>query len=662
MILIYTKPTRRLRVGIVFVLFLVLLGSTNSAAAQPTIFFGEDLGLDEYTRLTSHPNADSARANFLAQLSNPGTEDFESFDDNKAAPIAVDFGRAGTATLQGNGEIEEILTGTNKRGRYPISGDKYWESSRNFYIEFTDPQVAFGFYGVDIGDFRGQLTVTYEDGSAETILIPHTTDSFGGTVIYFGFIDLDNPFINATFGHTGAEEDIFGFDDFTIGTKEQVVPTPKRPSGGQAAAAAIAIAAIMIFIYILKKQPRREPVKEKKKPEPDEEEKQQYGSLSASSDPDGAVVLLDGAYQGTSAMNIDDILIGPHIVVFAKFGYFACKREVVVNADQKTLVHCDLTEIPELKLKLVAEPSKINADGKSESKIKIWIEDNNENKVPVPEDVTVELETNKGKIESPVKILAGHASVTATLTSPTDKGTAMVKAKAEFLKGSTTAEFAGVKKEEGKKKIRNTKIELSSKEITGIIIAVAGLLLLLYSYMAANHFVSGGLMIDERLGIRIIFLICMIGIGGYLMEKGASLTENPRIIGIILTPIGLFMLCFSFIIANRFVNGEFMFDEALIFFIEIIFFICMIGIGSYLTGKGVSLTAYPKITGLILIPIGAFMLLFSFITATGFVSGDFIADETFIIRIIYFICMIGIGSYLTGRGASEISKKYAPKI
>jgi hypothetical protein len=187
-----------------------------------------------------------------------------------------------------------------------------------------------------------------------------------------------------------------------------------------------------------------------------------------------------------------------------------------------------------------------------------------------------------------------------------------------------------------KKKIRNKKIELSSKEITGIIIAVAGLLLLLYSYITANHFVSGGLMIDERLGIRIIFLICMIGIGGYLTEKGATLTENPRIIGIILTPIGLFMLCSSFIIANMFVNGEFMFDESfLIFFIEIIFFICMIGIGGYLTGKGVTLTAYPKITGLILTPIGAFMLLFSFITATGFVSGDFMADETFLWYINY---------------------------
>ncbi len=113
------------------------------------------------------------------------------------------------------------------------------------------------------------------------------------------------------------------------------------------------------------------------------------------------------------------------------------------------------------------------------------------------------------------------------------------------------------------------------------------------------------------------------------------------------------MLCFSFIIANTFVNDEYIFDD--LFFVKIIFFFCMIGIGGYLTGKGVPLTAYPKITGLILTPIGVIMLLFSFITANAFVSGKFIADDMFIIiRIIYFICMIGIGGYLIGKGVSEL--------
>jgi hypothetical protein len=199
------------------------------------------------------------------------------------------------------------------------------------------------------------------------------------------------------------------------------------------------------------------------------------------------------------------------------------------------------------------------------------------------------------------------------------------------------------------------KVEWSLRRITGIIISVIGVSLFLYSFITADNFVFGDFMLDETSGIKIIFLICMIGIGGYLTEKGATLTENPKIIGIILTPVGLFMLCSSFIIANMFVNGEYMLDE--LSFIKILFFLCMIGIGGYLTGKGLMLTDYPKITGLVLTPLGAFMLLFSFIIASGFVSGEFMADETFVVRIIYFICMIGIGGYLTGRGASGISKR-----
>lgn len=190
------------------------------------------------------------------------------------------------------------------------------------------------------------------------------------------------------------------------------------------------------------------------------------------------------------------------------------------------------------------------------------------------------------------------------------------------------------------------------RRITGVLITIAGLFLLLYSFLTAYNLLNCDFEIDETFIVRIIFFVCMIGIGSYLTEKGASIAEDSRIIGIIIAPIGLFMLCFSFIIANTFVNGEFMFDE--LFFIRIVFFFCMIVIGIYLTGKGVMLIGYPKITGLVLTAIGAFMLIFSFMSANAFVSGEFMADETFIIRIIYFVCMVGIGGYLTGKGVSEI--------
>jgi len=215
-------------------------------------------------------------------------------------------------------------------------------------------------------------------------------------------------------------------------------------------------------------------------------------------------------------------------------------------------------------------------------------------------------------------------------------------------------ERAEVKIEE-KIKEETTKISDTDgipRRITGVIIVIVGLFLLLYSFLTAYNLFNWEFTVDETFIVRIIFFVGMIGIGSYMTEKGASISEDSRIIGIILAPIGLFMLCFSFIIANTFVNGEYIFDE--LFFVKIVFFFCMIGIGIYLMGKGVTLTAYPKITGLVLTAIGAFMLLFSFMSANAFVSGEFMADETFIIRIIYFVCMVGIGGYLTGKGVSEI--------
>ena len=195
----------------------------NTWAAQT--FFGEDLGQGELVRLSSHPNADAARAQFLSNLSGPVTANLENFSAGATAPLVVDFGPAGSATLLGGGSIAEVLSGTNGFGRYPISGTKYWDSSGTFSITFSQPQVAFGFYGVDIGDFGAQLTITYVDGSSQLLTIPNTIDGLGGSVLYFAFIDAANPFTSLSFANVGSPgvSDIFGFDDFTIGTTQQVV-------------------------------------------------------------------------------------------------------------------------------------------------------------------------------------------------------------------------------------------------------------------------------------------------------------------------------------------------------------------------------------------------------------------------------------------------------
>jgi len=205
---------------------LLTVGAASSGSAAPITFFGEDLGQGENVRLAATPNADAARNAFFANLVGVGTETFEGFSAGTGAPLAVNFGAAGTATLGGSGEVASVPTGTNGVGRYPISGDNYWETGAAFTITFSDPVAAFGFYGIDIGDFGGQVTLTLAGGGAQVVNVPNTVNGRGGGVLYFGIIETLT-FTSITFGNTAGGVDFFGFDDFSIGSLEQVkIPVP----------------------------------------------------------------------------------------------------------------------------------------------------------------------------------------------------------------------------------------------------------------------------------------------------------------------------------------------------------------------------------------------------------------------------------------------------
>jgi hypothetical protein len=207
----------------------LVLGIPVAASAIPITFFGEDPGLGEAMRLPAHPLADTARANFLSNLIGVGTFNFESVANGAGAPLAVNFGAAGTATLNGTGNVANIPTGTNGVGRYPISGNQYWETGDVFSIDFTAPVAAFGFYGIDIGDFNGQITLTTVAGTPLVLNVGNTQNGPGGSVLYFGFYVTtpSEEFTRITFGNTQPGTDFFGFDDFSIGSRQQVrVPEP----------------------------------------------------------------------------------------------------------------------------------------------------------------------------------------------------------------------------------------------------------------------------------------------------------------------------------------------------------------------------------------------------------------------------------------------------
>ena len=197
------------------------------------VFSGEDLGQGESVRLSSFPNASAARTQFENGLTaGVSTEGFEAFSDGTSTPFGLSFqGSAGqiTGTLaQGAGTISSVPTGTDGDGRYPTAGDNYLEtSSSSFVIDFNSPVAAFGFDGIDIGDFDGQLIVEKSNGNTELFNVGNTVDGLGGSVLFWGIIDAVDPFTKVSFSNTQAGTDFFGFDELTVGDVQQVViPVP----------------------------------------------------------------------------------------------------------------------------------------------------------------------------------------------------------------------------------------------------------------------------------------------------------------------------------------------------------------------------------------------------------------------------------------------------
>ncbi|MDX9886571.1 PEP-CTERM sorting domain-containing protein [Thauera sp.] len=209
-----------------------------AAHAAPLVLYGHDRGLGEQVRLTTTANADAARDAFLARLDDAITEDFERFREYAGyqTGLSLDFGALGTSTLQSTDNnkslwVDAVALGTtNTKGRYAISGLNYLQvSSSHFQLNFSQPVSAFGFYGIDIGDFSGRFTleVFRPNGVSTSYSLDDTYRSPGGGVLYWGLIDAENPFSSIRFGNSNSGTDWFGFDDMTIANaKPQPVSEP----------------------------------------------------------------------------------------------------------------------------------------------------------------------------------------------------------------------------------------------------------------------------------------------------------------------------------------------------------------------------------------------------------------------------------------------------
>lgn len=217
-----------------------------------------------------------AKAEFLAGKMNVGTLDFSQYD-----PANVGFAFPDSAAAKfigaGGGQINQAVFSDSSAGPYVIpdpvaaglgrfntspTGDPQGmilEAGVGFTLTFDSAISAFGFYGMDIGDFGGTLSLRLllADGTAaspDPIPVPVLPsapglegDPAGGNLVFFGFFNT-NPTIQykaVQFIHTGPE-DGFGYDDMVVASLSGEPPNPTPEPAGLALVGAALTAAALV--------------------------------------------------------------------------------------------------------------------------------------------------------------------------------------------------------------------------------------------------------------------------------------------------------------------------------------------------------------------------------------------------------------------------------
>ena len=213
----------------------ITLGLASMAQAAPITYFGENQ--TPGGAVGGAPAA--ARTGFLSQLTGVSNEGFESLTVGTAAPLNLSFAGSTVslaATLTGSGVVSNAtrVDDTPNFGRFntTLGGSNWWRASGSFTITFASAISAFGFYGTDIGDFDGTLTVDLTDNAATptttTLTVPATVNGANGSLLFWGFVDTTTAYTSITFKVRQNNPldtttfDVFGFDDMVIGDLGQV--------------------------------------------------------------------------------------------------------------------------------------------------------------------------------------------------------------------------------------------------------------------------------------------------------------------------------------------------------------------------------------------------------------------------------------------------------
>lgn len=213
---------------------------SGMACAGFVTTFGQTANGFSIFPLTTYSAAANARNAFLGG----STASFYDFETAAEGATSLNISLGGvTASISGGGKVATApLDGTDE-GRYSVSGvsgsfnqgSKYWEatapigSTSSFKLEFSAAVDSFGFFGTDIGDFGGRVSMVLTRTNGTTVTIdpvvggpfgnPLTGTPADASVLFFGVraTVAEDYFRSVQFiASGGSAPDVFGFDMFTV--------------------------------------------------------------------------------------------------------------------------------------------------------------------------------------------------------------------------------------------------------------------------------------------------------------------------------------------------------------------------------------------------------------------------------------------------------------
>lgn len=205
-----------------------LLASTLSAQAAVVTFYGADDGVGPGG---ARPTADTASMAFAVAAGSLSFVDFEGLAVGNFGALGVAPGVTATLTNTDSGFCAGICS-TDEHSPTPLGYNTTLGGTNHLRVlpNFNDPvggTVTFSFanginaLGAFLTDtqenFPGPITVTFNDGSAQTLSV--TKNGETGGVLFFGFVSDGLPITSVSF-HTGATNgegagtrDLWGIDD-----------------------------------------------------------------------------------------------------------------------------------------------------------------------------------------------------------------------------------------------------------------------------------------------------------------------------------------------------------------------------------------------------------------------------------------------------------------